>query len=130
MGHFSIKVWFDQLQIPIAELVPDKTVECYCRFAVTVSIYAFLNFSGHLAGSRPNPPVREEGGLGLTGVKLLAIEQCRHKTGGVPQLVDKIAPSLDALFRKEHVATLSGQHRKREPEGIGTVGIEHQKRID
>src|SRR5512135_3336605 len=47
--HFAVEVWFDQLQIPITEFVPHKAMECDCRFAVTVRIYAFLNLTSHLS---------------------------------------------------------------------------------
>ena len=121
---------FGQFDVPVAELVPGKGVEHAGRLVELVVVQSGVGGLRSIRKPGQNPAVGtgEPFGQGGFGRKSLQVHQ--GEAAGVPQLVDEMPVTFDPLHRQLDVASLRGESRQGETEGIRAVIVDHQQRID
>ena len=116
------------LQIPVAELVPQELVQHGGRVAEPV----FLERRASLGDGRRQPALDPDVGerrWRLLGQRRVESAQIREdQARGVPDLVGEVPVALDALLGDPDVATLS-ERREREAEGVGPVLLHDHDRV-
>src|SRR5438309_899338 len=116
------------LQIPVAELVPQELVQHGGRVAEPV----FLERGASLGDGRRQPALDPDVGerrRRLLGERRVEPAQIREdQARGVPDLVGEVPVALDALLGDPDVATLS-ERREREAEGVGPVLLHDHDRV-
>ncbi len=119
------------LQVPVAELVPDEFVDGLGDVVETVVLEAPGDFRLHLLQGGDDPAVglaelqvaAVAVGLGVVreaAVVAFAVHQ--HEAAGVPELVAEIAVALAALAVEVDAAAQAGERGEGEAQRVGTVG--------
>ncbi len=131
--HADVRLTFAQLQVPVAEVLPDEGIEPLPYFAQTVGIETGGDVANEFLQRVDKRFVGERAGfVGRDGLRLLtelfALEQ--DETARVPELVHEVAVTRDLLFVQPAVVarTLSDDHR--EAQRVGAVGFDHVERVD
>src|SRR5215469_10699650 len=101
--------WLDELEVPIAVLVPDEVVERIRSTVEAVSLQLGRHGGDGTVEAAENPAVRESPfGWGQRGAGTINIHQA--EPGGVPDLVGEIPVPLDPFFGELEVTARRG-HR-------------------
>ena len=92
---FAVQTGLGDLQVPVAQLVPDEAVEQPGHVVEVVALVQAGDLLGHRRQPAEDPAVGHGGQLHLgLGVRMRAVQ---HEARGVPDLVGEVAPHLDAL---------------------------------
>ena len=112
---------FDQLQIPVAILVPEEFVHRLRGEVEAVAGKGFAHGSGGAVKRAVDPAVggaffgKGRGGDGLP------VGLHEDEAGGIPQFVAEVAVAFDALQVKDDVAPHGGLRGEGEAQGVGAV---------
>ena len=122
----------DELQVPVAEFLPDETVEMARGIVEAVLVETLRHLGNRVVEPRPDPPVGERVVLLLHGDGTfgVALEVHHAQAGGIPDLVDEVLVALDPLLGHADVAALGGEGGQREPEGVGAELVDHLQGVD
>ena len=122
----AVQRHLDELQVPVAELVPHEVVEGVHGGGEVVDAHRLLDRREAALEAARDPAVDLGGVAALRRVSLGA-EQ--HEPGRVPQLVGEAAAHGDLLFAEAHV--LGAAHEQQaEARGVGAVRVDHLERVD
>src|SRR5439155_3823234 len=143
--------WLDQLDVPIAELAPEKVVDAVGSLVEAVSFERLIDIVDHAVEARKNPailqasrfesahPLCSAGALarGLselfqrpdTGL-LRRVHTHEHETSCIPDLIGKITIPLSSIFRKCNVGARGSHGCQREARGIGPEALDDVDRVD
>ena len=113
LGLVAEKQGFGQLDVPVAEGVPEKVVEPKRGIVESVGLERARDRRGRLLGLTDDPAVE--------GLPTVARIEARaqtglvelHEAGGVPELGDEIAVALDPARAELDVAALRGRGEER-----------------
>ena len=109
--------------------MPHKLVKRPGRIIKPVTFKCFGNFTAHTIESGQNPPVHK-GKRFVCYVFIRFIYVHQGKTGGIPDLVDKITVAFNALFRHLHVSALGCKSGQGKAECIGSIAVNNAQGID
>ena len=131
LGAILPQAGFDQLDIPVAEDIPDEVVQ----LADSDTQLELFEIVGDLAdqfikfGEHPlvldGELVQREG-----KVHLLVLEVHQDETGSVPDLVGEVAAGDDLLVAEAHVVTRGIAGGKGEAQRVGAVLVDDLQRVD
>ena len=114
------KVGLDELDVPIAELVPDEVVDGIRRPIEPVLLEGAVDFADDRVGS-----CRIQRSTSVRSPSLYADRGRPHphldEPAGVPELVRERPIAVHPLGRQWDVVPRGGQHRHREAHGVGPV---------
>ncbi len=122
--------WLEQFQIPIAELVPDKTICRACRFIEAIVRNAFRDSARRLGQFRQNPAIDSK--LCIIRLEVWIKLHAVHlsKTCRIPKLRTEIAIASNTRRVELNIAALCGHDGKREAQSIRAILVHQLKRID
>ena len=119
-----------QLQVPVAELVPDEVVQRLGGAGELEVLVGLVDLPGDRGEPGEDPAVHD--GLLLRCRQLAAdrgaVEQ--REAGGVPELRAEVAAALDPLVADRHVGAGVGAAGEGEAQRVGAVGVHEVERVD
>ena len=128
---FIIEPRFCQLDVPVAELAPDKLVDHAPRFAQLELLQILRHARRRLLAARQDPAVGERIVLRRRSEARIEVLQIHeHEARGVPQLVREISRRFDALPVEAHVVARRVARNEHEAQGVRTVLVDDLDGID
>ena len=127
---FVVNTVLRDLDIPVAELIPDKIMNflhCYAEF---VFIHILCHIFRDCVCARDNPPVNRHQIRGIRLAKRNIVQIHQNKTGCIPHLVGEITARLHAFSVKTHVVAGSIACHKCQAKRIRAIFLNHLERID
>jgi hypothetical protein len=130
MAILPVEDRLDELQVPVAELVPSVLVEAARVVVEAVRFEGLRAFSDHPLQGAENPSIRQLHGPGQRFVKGGAVKVHKGETARIPEFVDEVSVPLDPLLGEANVSSLGGEGSQGKAEGIGAVAVHDDERID
>src|SRR5215469_9978584 len=109
--------WLDELEVPIAVLVPDEVVERIRSTVESVSLQLRRHGGDGAVEAAENPAVRESP-LGWWQWGAGTIKTHQAEPGGVPDLIGEIPVPLDPFFGELEVTPWRGHRGQSEPQRV------------
>ena len=120
----TVQNWFCQLDVPIAELAPNKVEQCLASHTKFVLFHKFGNGFDCLVEFCQNPLVRQREFCLANIHKLFVFAVHKNKTACVPNLVHKVASAVNLVGTKTHVATICNTVDERKTKCICAVLVD------
>ncbi len=129
LGVLAVEQGLGELDIPVAELAPDKAVKPLRRLVEAIARQRVVQRDPRPRGLADDPAVHGVGGLRL------ACGRGEHpvhfrKPHRVPDLGDEIAVRLDMLRAQLGVAAHRGHAGQGKAQRVGAIGVDQLQRVD
>ena len=126
---------FDELDIPVAEFVPEEVVDRSCRVVEPHFVEVFADFLRDILKFREDPLVCKREVVGFVfdrvEIEFFAVSELHEaESRRVVYLVDESPVAFEPFVRKFYVASCERHHREGEAESVRAVFFSDYERID
>ena len=128
LGVAPVEAALRELDVPVAELVPEEVVERAGGLAELVGVDALVHSRGEIRETREDPAVRDLARLGCA--RLVALEVHHHEAAGVPDLVREVAAREQLVLGELEVLGARDLQHEAEAHAVGAVVLHEVERID
>ena len=121
---------FGELDIPVAEYIPDEIIELLNCDAELKSLKIFRYFLSKVVKEAYNPFILEREIAGKALFDFLIADIHQNESRGVPELVCKVAARSDLFIGESHIISWAVARGESESQSIGAVLIYDNERIN
>ena len=121
---------FYKLDIPVAELIPDKVVHLLEGNAQLEFIHVLRHFPDQLIALGKDPAVSGKQLKEIRLCDLLALHVHEDEPGSVPHLICKVPACLHSLIVEAHVVSGGISRHKSHSQGVGSVLVNDLQRVN
>ena len=119
-----------KLDIPVAEVIPNKIHRNIACNAELVSIQVRRHLADTALELRDNPLIRRRKLHVFNGLNLHPFYVHQHETGSVPKLVDEVSTRFHLRIHITGVVARSNARKERKTQGVRAVFFDNFERID
>ena len=126
----AVEIGLFQLDVPVAEAVPDEVVELLNRNAELELLEVLVDFTGNVVEGGNNPLILGCESVGELVFDVVVVDVHMNKAAGVPELVREVGASFNPFVRETHIISGRVACREEESQRVGAVFVNDFERVD